>query len=89
MVVLGVFVFHRFDRFFSLGNIPLLLGFAALFYLFIRIEKKAANPILPITLFRKRYYWTAVSTAAISFAVLFVVLALIPFYLEYIFQLPG
>lgn len=88
MVVLGVSIFHRLDLFLSLSNVPLLLGFGALLYLFIRIEKNATNPILPITLFRERYYWTAVLTAAISFAVLFTVLALIPFYLEYIFLLP-
>ena len=57
-------------------------------YFFIRIEKNAASPILPITLFREKYYWIAVLTAAISFAVLFTVLALIPFYLEYVFRMP-
>ncbi len=88
MVVLGVSLFHRFDRLFSLSSIPLLFCFVALLYLFIRIEKNANNPILPIVLFRKSYYWIAVLTAAISFAVLFAVLALIPFYLEYIFLLP-
>ncbi len=88
MVILGVWVFHRFDRFLSLSNMLLILGFAALLYLFIWFEKKATNPILPIILFRKRYYWTAVLTAALSFAVLFTVLAIIPFYLEYIFLYP-
>lgn len=88
MVVLGIIIFHRFDRFLSPANILLIVGFAALFSLFLRIEKKAANPIVPLTLFRQRYYWTAVLAAAISFAVLFTVLALIPFYLEYIFFYP-
>jgi MFS family permease len=88
MVVLGVTSFHRLDRLLNLSNVPILLGFAVVFYFFIRIEKKAINPILPITLFRKRYYWIAVLTVAISFAVLFTVLALIPFYLEYVFLLP-
>jgi predicted MFS family arabinose efflux permease len=88
LVVLGVFIFHRFDRFLSPSNVLLIAGFAALFALFLRIEKKAANPIVPLTLFRRRYYWTAVLAAAISFAVLFTVLALIPFYLEYIFFYP-
>ena len=88
MVVLGVSLFHRFDIFLSLTNVPLLLGFVTLIYLFIRIESKAINPILPINLFRENYYWIAVLTAALSFAVLFTVLALVPFYLEYIFLLP-
>ncbi|MCP4339742.1 MAG: MFS transporter, partial [Desulfobulbaceae bacterium] len=88
MVILGVGIFHRFDLFLSLSNLTLLLVFGTLLYLFIRIETKAINPILPITLFRENYYWIAVLTAALSFAVLFTVLALIPFYLEYIFLLP-
>lgn len=88
MVILGVNIFHRFDRFLDLSNILFLLCFSAILFLFVRIEKKTVNPILPIALFRKRYYWTAVLTATISFAVLFTVLALIPFYLEYIFLFP-
>lgn len=88
MVILGVFLIHRFDRLFSLYNIVLFLGFAALLYRFIMIERKATNPILPMPLFKQKYYWTAVLTAAISFAVLFTVLAIIPFYLEYIFLYP-
>lgn len=88
MVVLGVSVFHQLDRFWTLSNMPFLLGFTTSIYCFIRVERKAASPILPINLFKKRYYWIAVSTAAISFAVLFTVLVLIPFYLEYIFRLP-
>jgi MFS family permease len=88
MVVLAVFIFHRFDRFLSPPNILLILGFGAVLYSFLRIEKNSANPILPIILFKERYYWVAVLTATISFAVLFSVLALIPFYLEYIFVLP-
>ena len=88
IVVLGVSLFHRFDIFFSLVNVLLTLGFLTLLYFFIRIESVASNPILPLNLFKKNYYWIAVLTAALSFAVLFIVLALIPFYLEYIFVLP-
>jgi len=87
-VVLGLWIFHRFDRFFSVFNMLPVFAFALLVYLFIRIEKKATNPILPIALFRETYFRIAVLTAAISFCVLFTVLALIPFYLEYIFSLP-
>lgn len=88
VVILAVTIFHRFDRFFHPSNWLLLVIFAAFVYLFIGVEKKTAHPILPIDLFRERYYWIAVLTAAISFAALFSVLALIPFYLEYIFSLP-
>ncbi len=86
MVILGVFIFHRFDRFLRFDNILFMVSFITLIYLFIRIEKKAGNPILPVALFSRKYYWTGVATAAISFAVLFTVLAIIPFYLEYIFS---
>ena len=89
MVILGVFIIHRFDRLLSLSNVLLVIGFAVLLYRFILIEKKATNPILPMSLFKKKYYWSAVLTAAISFAVLFTVLAIIPFYLEYIFFYPA
>lgn len=85
IVVLGLFIIHRFDRFFSLGNGLLIVCFTLLVLLFIRLEQKNTHPFLPISLFHHTYYWTGVTTAAISFAVLFVVLALIPFYLEYIF----
>ncbi len=88
LVILGVIIFHRFDRFFSPVNVSLILCFIVLLYFFLRIEKKVPNQILPISLFKERYYWIAVLTAAISFAALFTVLALIPFYLEYIFSLP-
>jgi EmrB/QacA subfamily drug resistance transporter len=88
IVILGVSIFHRFDLLLSRSNVLLILAFVTLLYPFIRFERKAINPILPITLFRQSYYWIAVLTAALSFAVLFTVLALIPFYLEYIFLLP-
>ncbi len=88
MVVFGVIAFHRLDRFLSLSNAPFLFGFSVLLYTFIRIEKSASNPILPINLFKERFFWAAVLTVTISFAVLFTVLAIIPFYLEYIFLLP-
>ena len=89
LVVLGIFIIHRVDRFFSLGNGLLILCFAVLMWLFIYLEQKNTNPILPISLFHQKYYWTGVTTAAISFVVLFTVLALIPFYLEYIFSYPA
>lgn len=89
MVVLGVVIFHRFDRFLSLVNMLLIGSLITLGFLFVRIEKKAGNPILPVALFSKKYYWTGVTTAAMSFAVLFTVLAIIPFYLEYIFLYPA
>lgn len=40
MVVLALTVFHSFDGFLSLMNTSALLGFSALFYLFLRIEER-------------------------------------------------
>lgn len=63
----------------------LLLGFIALFLFF---EGRTVNPIVPLELFRQSYYWTAILTATISFAVLFSVLVLIPFFLDYVLHTP-
>jgi EmrB/QacA subfamily drug resistance transporter len=57
---------------------------AALIYCFISIELKASHPILPLHIFKNRYYWVAVVTASLSFLSLFSVLVLVPFYLEYV-----
>lgn len=57
------------------------------FYLFIRHEKKALNPILPISLIRRRFFSMAIVSALLSFTVLFSVLILIPFYLDRILTL--
>ncbi|MFV0439187.1 MAG: MFS transporter [Desulfopila sp.] len=62
------------------------LGMALL--LFLKAERRAVAPILPLVLVRKRYYWTSVASAAISFAALFIVLILLPFYLDYILCYP-
>ena len=88
LVVLTLTIFHRLDRFLTPINILAILLFAVILVAFSRIEKTAVNPILPIELLRQRFYWVAVLTAAISFAALFTVLVLLPFYLEYIMQLP-
>jgi EmrB/QacA subfamily drug resistance transporter len=88
MVLLSLMIFHRLDRFFSLSNIVTLFLFLAIVICFIWIEKNSSNPILPISMLRKRFYWVAVLTATISFATLFTVLVLVPFYLEYVIELP-
>jgi MFS family permease len=88
MAILCVWVFHRVDILLNPFNITLFLLLVGLVFVFIRLEKRAEFPIVPIGLFRERYYWVAVLTAAISFAALFAVLVLVPFYLEYILLLP-
>jgi len=55
-------------------------------FLFFMIEKRSIEPLLPIPLFAERYFWTATLCALISFGVLFSVLVLVPFYLEYVLR---
>lgn len=51
---------------------------------FLKIELRQENPLFPLTLFRLRAYSIAMFCAALSFSVLFVVLILMPFYMDYI-----
>ncbi|EKD39738.1 MAG: MDR-type permease [uncultured bacterium] len=88
MAVLCVWIFHRVDILLAPSNIALFIFLVVLIFLFIRLERKSQNPIVPVSLFRNRYYWVAVFTAVISFAALFSVLVLVPFFLEYILDLP-
>lgn len=52
--------------------------------LFIWAEKNRKSHILPLHLFGKSYYHIGMITAALSFCTLFVILLLMPFYLDYI-----
>ncbi len=65
-----------------------VFGFCVLLFFFKIIEQRAEEPLLPLFLFRDRYYAIGMSCAALSFVVLFVVLLLIPFYLDYVLLLP-
>jgi len=56
----------------------------SLIVVFVWLERRASYPILPLDIFSRRYYWVGIVTAAVSFAALFSVLVLIPFYLEYV-----
>ncbi len=87
MAVSCVWIIHRVDLLLHPLNIALVLFLIVLVGLFVRIEKNARNPIVPVSLFAERYYWIGVFTAFISFAALFAVLILVPFFLEYILQL--
>jgi EmrB/QacA subfamily drug resistance transporter len=65
-----------------------LCGIAGLFILLIVVERRAAEPLFPFALFRERHYAIAMICAALSFTVLFVVLILVPFYLDYVLGVP-
>jgi EmrB/QacA subfamily drug resistance transporter len=66
-----------------------LFGLISVIGLFSLYERRVPQPLLPYTLFQRRYFATASITAALSFAVLFMVILLIPFYLDYVLQLPA
>lgn len=82
MALLLVFLVDRVPVADLSQTLILLIVFVLLVILFFYFEGRSTNPIVPLTLFRSNYYWTGVVTAALSFAVLFSVLILIPFYLE-------
>ncbi len=87
MVILSIAFFHGLDTFLSMTNFVLMVCLTALGYLFFRVEKNAGSPILPVDLLQNRFYWVGIVTAVISFMVLFTVLVLVPFYLDYILGL--
>ena len=60
------------------------VGLASLGYLFYLSETSRKSNILPLHLFPKNYYHIGLVTASLSFAVLFGVLILMPFYLTHI-----
>jgi len=55
--------------------------------LLVRTELGKDNPLFPVSLFRRRSFAIALFCAALSFTVLFVVLILMPFYLDYVLAL--
>ncbi|MEE4165099.1 MAG: MFS transporter [Desulfocapsaceae bacterium] len=61
-----------------------LLLLVLLTALFVWSEKTRKSTLLPLHLFARNYYHIGLITAALSFATLFVVLILMPFYLDYI-----
>ncbi len=55
--------------------------------LLVKVEFRQGAPLFPLSLFQNRSYSIAMSCAALSFSVLFVVLILMPFSLEYVLGL--
>ncbi len=72
----------------ALFFLVLLASLGALF-LFVRIEAVAPHPLLPLRLFRQRFFTMAIISAVLSFMTLFAVIMLIPFYLDHIFHMSG
>ena len=70
----------------KVAGLSLLLLLTALF---AWSEKTRTSTLLPLHLFARNYYHIGLITAAFSFATLFVVLILMPFYLDYVKGLPA
>lgn len=68
---------------FGSGVLAILAGWV----LFIRYEMNNPAPFLPVRLFRKRFFAMAIASSALSFAVLFFALILMPFYLDHVLGL--
>ena len=80
---------HFLPSFPVFAKIVGLMLLAVFTVLFIWAERTRKSTILPLHLFGKKYYHIGLLTSALSFAVLFVVLILMPFYLDYIKDLPA
>jgi MFS family permease len=59
-----------------------------LWAIFVWHERRIENPLFPVTLFQKPVFAMAMVSAMLSFAVLFFVLLLMPFYLSSVRQYP-
>ncbi|MBU0485231.1 MAG: MFS transporter [Proteobacteria bacterium] len=80
---------HATSASWSFLVLVVVLGASVLFLgLFIRIELLVRQPLLPLDLFRERFFSMGVLSAVLSFAMLFSVIMLIPFYLDRIINLP-
>ncbi len=53
-----------------------------------KIEKHQIVPLFPLFLFKRKYYGIAMAAAALSFIVLFIVLIIMPFYMDFILRIP-
>lgn len=69
---------------FIVGSCMILIGWL----FFAWYETKSPAPFLPVRLFRQRFFVMALLSSSLSFAVLFFVLILMPFYLDHVLRLP-
>ena len=69
--------------FFWSGVVLMVFGWLS----FFRHERRCAAPILPLVLFRQRFFTMAIISSTLSFAALFFALILTPFYLNRILGL--
>lgn len=84
IVILIMDLLQSINQFSLLTIVSKVLVLMCLLVVFVIVERRASNSILPLALFQKRFYWVAIVTASLSFLSLFSVLVLLPFYLEYV-----
>ncbi len=65
-----------------------VFGTGLVWFVFLWHEKRCPAPLLPLSLFRQRFFSMALISGMLSFVVLFFVLILTPFYLDLILGLP-
>lgn len=61
--------------------IGLLIGAAALLVVFVIIERRVANPMLDLSLFRSRTFSASTASAILNYVCVYTILFLLPFYL--------
>ncbi|MBI5566736.1 MAG: MFS transporter [Chloroflexi bacterium] len=61
----------------------LLLGAVGLLAVFIAVERRVANPMLDLTLFRSRTFSASTASAILNYVCVYSILFLLPFYLIY------
>jgi EmrB/QacA subfamily drug resistance transporter len=70
-----------------LWGVALICCVIAALLLFIRVESRAEEPVLPLSFLKKRFFTIGFVSALLSFLLLFFVLILIPFYLDLVLRL--
>lgn len=74
--------FGRDHGFASPGILALFVAAVGLFVAFLAQERRSASPMMDLGLFRRAAFSTGIASGFLSYAVLFGVLFVVPFYLE-------
>jgi MFS family permease len=82
-----VFISHANE----VGTVQKIIG--AIFFiiaagLFWEIERRRNVPLVPFFLLRRKFFGIAMLAAALSFIVLFIVLILMPFFMDFVLRIP-
>ncbi len=66
-----------------------LLGFVGIIIIFWKTETKQKDPFVPYLLLKRKYLAIASITVALSFIVLFIILILMPFFMDFVLGYPA